>query len=389
MADAANLPPSRSGDQLAATLAIALIPGIGSARVRTLLRTFGGALEAIRAPQRAILELEDFTPVSAAALRACRPEAGLEILEQLRALGARGLLADDPDYPLLLAETSDAPPVLFAWGELTQLHRIGVAVVGSRECTEYGSRATRTLVSAIAARPEVAVVSGMARGIDAVAHEAALDVGGASVGVLGNGFGVVYPPRNRALYDRMLRKGCLVTEMPPGVPPHRGAFPRRNRIVSGLSRAVVVAEAAVGSGALITADFALDQGRVVLAVPGPITSPTSTGCNKLIQQGAKPVLVPGDILEEIGITGIGDWGLEIGNGPTNPQSPISNPPRAAPPDLDDLQRSLWDAMGAEVRHVDALVAIGGGDTGKVLTALTELELRGVVRQEAGMRFGLR
>lgn len=380
MADAANLPPSRSGDQLAATLAIALIPGIGSARVRTLLRTFGGALEAIRAPQRAILELEDFTPVSTAALRACRPEAGLEILDQLRALGARGLLADDPDYPPLLAETSDAPPVLFAWGDVTQLHRIGVAVVGSRECTEYGTRATRTLVSAIAARPEVAVVSGMARGIDAVAHEAALDAGGASVGVLGNGFGVVYPPRNRALYDRMLREGCLVTEMPPGMPPHRGAFPRRNRIVSGLSRAVVVAEAAVGSGALITADFALDQGRAVLAVPGPITSPTSTGCNKLIQQGAKPVLVPGDILEEIGLPR-GDEGSGKGE--------AASAPRSAPADLDPLQRSLWDAMGGELRHVDALVAIGGGDTGKVLTALTELELRGVVRQEAGMRFGLR
>lgn len=380
MADAANLPPSRSGDQLAATLAIALIPGIGSARVRTLLRTFGGALEAIRAPQRAILELEDFTPVSTAALRACRPEAGLEILDQLRALGARGLLADDPDYPPLLAETSDAPPVLFAWGNVTQLHRIGVAVVGSRECTEYGSRATRALVSAIAARPEVAVVSGMARGIDAVAHEAALDAGGASVGVLGNGFGVVYPPRNRALYDRMLREGCLVTEMPPGMPPHRGAFPRRNRIVSGLSRAVVVAEAAVGSGALITADFALDQGRAVLAVPGPITSPTSTGCNKLIQQGAKPVLVPGDILEEIGLPR-GDEGSGRGE--------AGSVARTVPPDLDPLQQSLWDAMGGELRHVDALVAIGGGDTGKVLTALTELELRGVVRQEAGMRFGLR
>src|SRR2546425_12325252 len=143
----------------------------------------------------------------------------------------------------------------------------------------------------------------MARGIDAIAHAAALDSGGASVGVLGNGFGVIYPAVNRALYERMVAHGCLVTELPPGDRPHAGAFPRRNRLISGLAGVTVVIEAAPGSGALITVDCALDQGRAVLAVPGPITSPTSLGCNKLIQQGAKPALAPGDILEELGLPG--------------------------------------------------------------------------------------
>src|SRR5437870_9346604 len=142
----------------------------------------------------------------------------------------------------------------------------------------------------------------MARGLDAIAHDAALDAGGDSVGVLGNGFGVVYPAANRALYERMIAHGCLVTELPPGERPHAGAFPRRNRLISGLAGVTVVVEAAPGSGALITADCALEQGRSVLAVPGPITSPTSLGCNKLIQQGSKPALSAADVLEELGRT---------------------------------------------------------------------------------------
>jgi DNA processing protein len=219
----------------------------------------------------------------------------------------------------------------------------------------------------------------MARGIDAIAHAAALDAGGASVGILGNGFGVIYPAVNRALYERMVARGCLVTELPPGERPHAGAFPRRNRLISGLAGVTVVVEAAPGSGALITADCALDQGRAVLAVPGPITSPSSLGCNKLIQQGAKPALTAGDILEELGLPGAGDAG---------PGRSKTAPPRGQPPDLSDLQRSLWDALATEPKHVDVLVATAGADTGAVLTALTDLEMRGVVQQRPGMVFGL-
>src|SRR5204863_7102933 len=220
------------------------------------------------------------------------------------------------------------------------------------------------------------VVSGMARGIDAIAHAAALDAGEASVGVLGNGFGVIYPAANRALYDRMIARGCLVTELPPGERPHAHTFPRRNRLVSGLAAATVVVEAAAGSGALITADAALDQGRAVLAVPGPITSPTSVGCNQLIQQGAKPALCPGDILEELGLGGL------------TPGRPGASGERTPPADLTPLQESLWTALAAESRHIDALSGATNAPTSDVLTALTDLELRGVVRQEPGMRFSL-
>lgn len=367
-------------DGLAATLALAQIPGIGTVRLRKLISAFGSAAEAMRAPQAMLAALPGLPSESAAALRAVRLQDGVAILDRLAALKARVLLADDPDFPRMLAEMSDPPAVLYVWGDLAQARRLAVAFVGSRNCTAYGLAATRLLARDVGATGQVTIVSGMARGIDTAAHEAALDVGAGSVGVLGNGFGIVYPPSNQRLYDRMVEHGCLITELPPDQPPHAGAFPRRNRLISGLARAVVVVEAAVKSGALITVDAALEQGRNVLAVPGPITSPTSVGCNKLIQQGATPALTAGDILEEIGLPrGEAGMGATAGKGDS----------RSAPPDLDDVQRSLWDALGPELTHVDALVVAGGGDASRVLTALTDLELRGIVRQEPGMRFGLR
>ena len=338
--------------EVLATLTLSLVPGIGSQRLRQLVGAFGSAQAALAAPQCRGADLAD----------------GRRVLEQLAALGARALFPGDPEFPPQLEEIHDAPAVLYVWGDVSLLTRPTVAIVGSRDHTSYGADAARILAGAVAA--QAVVVSGMARGIDAIAHAAALDAGGRSVGVLGNGFGVIYPAANRELYERMLQTGCLLTELPPGERPHAGAFPRRNRLISGLAAATVVVEAAVGSGAIITADSALEQGRAVLAVPGPITSPTSVGCNRLIQQGAKPALCAADILEECGVA-------------------LPTPAAAATPgDLNPLQLSLWESLRAEARHVDALVAVAGRDTATVLTALTELEMRGLVRQEPGMRFTL-
>ena len=379
MADVAN----GSRDDVAATLALAQIPGIGAIRLRRLISACGGAAAAVKAPHARLAALPGFSLAAATAIREVSPANGEKILKELDALGAQALLADDPAFPPLLAEVPDPPPVLFAWGDLAQLSKPAAAFVGSRECTEYGVAATRMLAGDVAATGEVVVVSGMARGIDAVAHEAALDAGGGSVGVLGNGFGVIYPSANRRLYERMVARGCLVTEHPPGERPHAGAFPRRNRLVSGLSRVTVVVEAAATSGALITADCALDQGRGVLAVPGPITSAMSVGCIKLIQQGAKPVLTAGDILEEMGLPA-GAGGQVPGD-----RDRSKGQSRQPPADLDPVQRTLWDSLGVELTHVDLLVTAGGGDASRVLAALTDLELRGIVRQEPGMRFGLK
>jgi len=367
-------------DEVAAYLALAQVPGIGAARLRTLVAAFETAAATLRAPHGAIAALPGFSRAAATAIRASSTQAGHEILDQLDRLGATVLLPEDAAFPPLLSEVPDPPALLFAWGDTALLARPAAGIVGSRDHSPYGAAAARLLAAGLAGAG-VVVVSGMARGIDAIAHAAALDSGGASVGILGNGFGVIYPAVNRVLYERMIAHGCLVTELPPGERPHAGAFPRRNRLISGLAGVTVVVEAAPGSGALITADCALDQGRAVLAVPGPITSPTSLGCNKLIQQGAKPALAPGDILEELGLPGAAQGTAAQGPG-------VGLPKRTAPPDLSDLQRSLWETLRSEPRHVDVLVATAGAETSAVLTALTELEMRGVVKQEPGMRFRL-
>ena len=365
----------RSRDEVAAYLALAQVPGIGASRVRTLLAAFGSARGAIQAPHGAIAALPGFSRAAATAIRAAGIARGAEVIAQLTQLGAVVLLPEDVAFPPLLREIPERPALLFAWGDIALLKRPAVAIVGSRNHTTYGAEAARLLAAGVASA--AVVVSGMARGIDAVAHAATLDAGGASVGVLGNGFGVIYPAANRTLYDRMIARGCLVTELPPGERPHAHTFPRRNRLVSGLAAATVVVEAATGSGALITADAALDQGRAVLAVPGPITSPTSVGCNKLIQQGAKPALCAGDILEELGLGGL-----------TPGPCPGASGERTPPGDLTPLQESLWTALVAESQHIDALSGATNAPTSDVLTALTDLELRGVVRQEPGMRFSL-
>ncbi len=375
MAEAAH----SGSDELAAYLALARIPGIGAARLRTLLDAFGSAVGAQIAPAGAIAGLPGFGPAAANAVRAAGRTGGEEILRTLERIGARVLLPSDPEFPPLLAEIAEPPAALFVWGDATILSRPAAAIVGSRDHTPYGATAARLLTSGVA-RAAV-VVSGMARGLDAIAHEAALAAGGTTVGVLGNGFGVVYPAANRALYERVSREGCLVTELPPGERPRVSTFPRRNRIIAGLAGATVVVEAAVNSGALITADCALEQGRSVLAVPGPITSSTSEGCNKLIQQGAKPALCVADVLEELG--------LSASDGLTPDPRPGATPTPQRPDDLTPLQRTLWDSLATQPTHVDALVAGAGHEVGQVLTALTELELRGLVDQRPGMIFELR
>ena len=356
-----------SRDEVAAYLALTQVPGIGARRLRTLLQNFPSADAAIRAPRAVLAKLKGFSVAAATAIRAAQSADGQAILNELDRLGATVLLPDDPAFPLLLREIHDPPMALFVWGHAELLARPAIAMVGSRAHSSYGAAAARLLAAGVASH--AVVVSGMARGIDALAHSAALDAAGGSIGVLGNGFGVIYPASNAALYDRMIKEGCLVTELPPGERPYASTFPRRNRIISGLARVTVLIEAAPDSGAIITADCALDQGRTVLAVPGPITSRTSQGCNKLIQQGAKPALCVEDVLEEMGMT-------------VRRSAP---PPPVAVEQLTTVQRTLWEAL-AERRHVDALVAAAGTDSGTVLTALTEMEMRGLVRQGAGMLF---
>jgi DNA processing protein len=242
-------------------------------------------------------------------------------------------------------------------------------MVGTRNQTRYGAEVARHFAGGLA-RSGLVVVSGMARGIDATSHTAALDAGGGTVGVLGNGLGMVYPAANKGLYERVGAAGCLLTEYPPGERPHAGSFPRRNRLISGLSRVTLIVEAGDGSGALITADCALRQGRDVLAIPGPITSPLSLGCNRLIQHGAKPALGLRDVLEEYGMA---DAAVAAARFPT---------------DLTESERRVLDLLGLGVELADDLAARLQCPAAEALATLTSLEIRGLIVQETGKRFRL-
>jgi DNA processing protein len=363
-------------DQRLAYLTLAQVPGIGAARLETMLAAFETPIGAYSAPFELLCALPEFTCAAATALKSASLQEGRRLVEAAERLGGRVLLAMDPDFPEVLRTIPEPPPVLFALGELHLLEAPAVAIVGSRDHTAYGTEVCRML-AVEAAAVGVVVVSGMARGLDAVAHRAALDAGGATIGVLGNGLGVVYPSANRELYARVESGGLLLTEFPPGERPHAGSFPRRNRLISGLARATVVVEAAVGSGALITAGTALEQGREVLAVPGPITSPVSVGCNRLIRDGATPYLEPADLLQYFP-----ECRRRVLSPPTPP--PLTASP--LPESLTGEERELALLLGTQPLHLDDLVARSSRAAGDLLSLLCGLELAGVIEQGPGRLF---
>jgi DNA processing protein len=315
------------------------------------------------------------TAAAATAVRSVSGSDGEGVLADVRRLGGETIVPGDACYPAVLRPIDEPPALLFAAGNLALLARSAVAIVGSRNHTAYGAAACRMVASAFA-RAGGSVVSGMARGLDAVAHEAALEAGGGTIGVLGNGLGVVYPAANRKLYGAMIERGLLLTEFPPGERPHAGSFPKRNRLISGLARATVVVEAAPGSGALITANCALEQGRELLALPGPITSTTSIGTNRLIRDGATPIVDPADLFHFYPE-------LEVAGGWTSwPDAASSTASLQLPPDA----LALAEAVGFDPIHVDALAERLGLPPGELLGSLCTLELAGVVVQQAGGMF---
>jgi DNA processing protein len=360
----------------AAWVALATAPGIGPVRLHALLAVHRTPLGALSAPFALLRTVPGMTAAAATAVSSASLDQGRRILELTERCGGRVLLPDDPEFPALLQQIPDAPPVLFAAGNLSLLGRPTVAIVGSRDHSAYGAEVCRRMAWA-AAEAGVVVASGMARGLDAVAHQAALDAGGGTVGVLGNGLGVVYPAANRRLYQRVAAEGLLLTEFPPGERPNAGSFPRRNRIISGLARVTVVVEAGEGSGALITAGTALDQGREVMAVPGPITSPGSVGANRLIRDGAAPLLEPRDLLDHY---------------------PDAAPPATSraysagaafvplPDTLTPAERSVAELLVGEPTLADELIARSGRGAAELMALLSALEIAGIVEQRAGKRF---
>lgn len=266
------------------------------------------------------------------------------------------IAADDARYPERLADLKDPPVGLWSIGDWTVLDAPVIAVVGTRRATSYGLRITRDLVGALA-RAGACVVSGMALGIDAAAHRAALDADGRTAAVLGTGVDVAYPRSHEALHAELALNGLLISELPPGAHSHGGSFPMRNRIIAAIARLTIVVEAPVKSGALITANHALDLARDVAIVPGPIDSPQSRGSNELLRDGAHPIASIADALSLAGLT---------------PQR------RGEPPIEDEMELRIWSALEQGAASLDELCARAAMPVSRCLTAVTALELRGVV-----------
>jgi len=347
-------------------IAFSRVRGIGAARLRALLNHFGDLSAAWTAGEQELARagLDRRTLSSLVQMR-----QRLDLEAELAATEGLQLLCwDDENYPLSLRQIPNPPPLLYVNGSLTEGDEWAVAVVGTRHSSAYGREAARELCTHLATNG-VTIVSGLARGIDAEAHKAALAAGGRTIAVLGSGLDRVYPPENARMAEQITREGALVSEFALGTRPESGNFPARNRIISGLALATVVVEAPEVSGALITADTAAEQGRQVFAVPGSILSRSSRGTNKLIQEGAHLVRSADDILEMLNLTRISEH----------------TEARAALP-ADPTEMVLLSHLSSDPVHVDELRAQCDLPIARVSSTLAMMELKGMVRQVGGMKY---
>lgn len=345
------------------------VPGIGPRRLRKLLDYFGGDIQAVWQANPGELAALGLDKRSIVSLVKTRQALDLEVeLRRLEAEAVTVLTWDDPAYPAQLKNIPDPPFVLYVKGDILPRDAWALGVVGTRNASVYGKEVTRSLVSGLAAAG-VTIISGLALGIDTQAHQSALDAGGRTIAVMGCGVDAVYPVRNTKLGQAITQSGALVSEFPLGTRPESGNFPRRNRIISGLSLGVLMVEGGEYSGARITIDCALEHGREAFAVPGNIFSRGSVGPNKLIQQGAKLITGIGDILEELNLTMVTQQ--------TQAREIIPDSPAEA---------TLLAQLSAEPVHIDDLGRQTGLCSAELSSTLTMMELKGQVRQVGGMNY---
>jgi DNA processing protein len=343
------------------------VPYIGPARLRRLLEHFGSLTVAWAATEPELRRCLEERALRA--LLQTRRELDLaSIMATLEHDGVRIATPVDVTYPALLQEIGAPPPVLYYRGELLETDRMSVAIVGTRRVTAYG-RDMAARIAGDLARAGVTIVSGLARGVDGVAHQAALDAGGRTIAVLGSGVKRVYPPEHRNLARRIAEQGAVVSDYLPDTPPDGVNFPPRNRIISGLSLGVVVIEAPDRSGALITVDFAADHGRDVFAVPGPATAANSAGCNRIIREGARLVRNAEDILEDLQIVRRHE-AIAI--------------QQALPMSEDD--RRLLAVLSSEPQHIDDLAMLSDSTVADTSARLMTLELQGLVRNAGAQHY---
>jgi DNA processing protein len=354
-------------------LGLSLTPGVGSILIKRLLDRFKTPEAVFHAPMKELLRVEGLGERVAGEIRKGPLEKAVEKeLNLLKGLGGTILTFKEDAYPKRLRDIYDPPALLYVRGELKKEDELAVAIVGSRKTSLYGRWITEK-VSQELARYGVTIVSGMARGIDSVAHKGAISGGGRTIAVLGCGVDVIYPSENRNLFHQIINQGAILSEFPMGSPPEGGHFPRRNRIISGLSIGVAVVQASAESGSLITAGYALEQGREVFAVPGNVGAEGSRGTNRLIKEGAKLVETSEDILEDI----LPQW--------TRERETIQKvePPKR---DLNEEEMALYQLLGETPVHIDVIIRESRLDPGRVSSLLLDLELKGLISQWPGKCF---
>ena len=347
-----------------------LIPGIGRVRLSLLENHFGDLASAWRA-QTSELARSGLDAGTLKAIAYWRPRIDPEReIDKAEKVGVKVLTIADRLYPARLKEIYDYPPVLYVKGNLLPEDELSVAVVGTRKPTVYGRQVTEELVTELS-RNRIVIASGLARGIDTIAHQTALKNGGRTIAVMGCGVNVIYPSENAPLAKQILENGALISECAIDAGPRPENFPRRNRILSGLTLGTLVTEAGEGSGALITADYAVEQDREVFAVPGSILSPQSSGTNRLIQQGAKLVRNASDVMEELNVRVVAGQ-LEF---------------KEVLPE-NDMEKQLLKFLGVEPVHIDEVCRASGLATATVSSTLSMMELKGMVKQLGGMNYTL-
>ncbi|OGY30067.1 MAG: DNA protecting protein DprA [Candidatus Woykebacteria bacterium RIFCSPLOWO2_01_FULL_43_14] len=345
-------------EELKYLVAISSISGIGSARLKVLIDVLKNPSDIWKATERDINEL--LGPKIASQFLQGRSQIDPDsFFSKIQQSNVSIITAWDDLYPALLKEISDPPPILYYKGDLRCITKKSIAIVGTRLPTSYGREVTEHFARELT-QHGFCIVSGLARGVDSLAHTTTLENNGITIAVLGGGLNCVYPAENKGLSDRVAQSGVLLSEFPPDFPPNPGTFPARNRIISGLSKGVLITEAAEDSGSLITADCALEQNREVFAVPGPVFSKQSQGTAKVIKQGGKMVTAVQDILDELGFD-------------------VVTAPRPAYVPVNDLENAILDSLADSQVHIDELIRNLAKPSHEISSCLSLLEVNGAIR----------
>ncbi len=353
-------------------LQLTLTTGIGPRTLANLLDRFGTASEVLQASPQDLAEVDGVGVLLSRRIRSNEfRDQALLVFSLCEDKDVRLLFPWELEFPRLLKELPDPPMMLYVRGQFVRTDALSIAVVGTRGSSQYG-RGQAERFSRVLARAGLTIVSGLARGIDAAAHHGALEAGGRTIAVLSSGVTEIYPPQHLDLAERIAENGALISEMPPGSKPKKGMFPQRNRLISGLSLGTIVIEAAEQSGALITARLAGEQGREVFALPGLVTNPNSRGCHRLIRDGAHLIQDPEDVLDELGPM-VEDVIL----------SPDQTVRHAAELQLNDQENAVLQAIDVQPTDINSIVVTSGLPVPRVLSTLSVLEMRRLVRRVSG------